>query len=179
VNKADGFAIADVDVGLLTDPKVAALLRRVQDQHGAMDAIGLYLSLVLASWAAGDRLTLEETAPIWWTEPIDDLATDLVVVGLIDADHRIPEQAWASYFLVAWERREKRRQSGAEGGRRSWESRRDKRRSSDGSATPNPTVRPSGRQAVGPTGSEPAAGVDAAASPTDFDSYVAPRVVAS
>ena len=75
----------------------------------------------------------------------DDCRTALRTVNLIDEESRLPESAWTSWYTPAFNRREKRKESGAEGGRRSWQSRRDKRRRSDASAVPNPSVLPTGR----------------------------------
>lgn len=152
MNREDGFPIADIDAGLFHDQKVVALARRLRDDQKTATAVALFTNLVLESWAAGDRLTIDETVPAWWFGPIDDIREDLHAVGLIDDESRIPVESWTSWFVPAFDRREKRRQSGAEGGRRSWQSRRDKRRRSDGSATPNPSVLPSGRPAVLPSG---------------------------
>lgn len=149
MNREDGFPIADVDVGLFHDQKVLALSRRLRDERQTATHIALYLNLVLESWAAGDRVQLDEALPAWWVDSPDEIRGELQAVGLIDDESRLPDDAWTSWFVPAWDRREKRRQSGAEGGRKSWESRRDKRhgkqRRSDATATPNPSVLPAGR----------------------------------
>jgi hypothetical protein len=142
MNREDGFPIADLDVGLFHDQKVLALARRLRNERDTAVSIALYTSLVLESWAAGDRVTLDDALPAWCVESPDTIRADLQAVGLIDDESRIPATSWTSWYVPAFDRREKRRQSGAEGGRRSWVSRRDKRRRSDASATPNPSVRP-------------------------------------
>lgn len=145
MNREDGFPIADLDVGLFHDQKVVALARQLRDERGTAVAVAVYVNLVLESWAAGDRLMLDETLPAWWFEPVDDIRAQLYAVALIDDESRIPTDAWTSWYVPAFNRREKRRQSGAEGGKRSWESRRDKRRRSGASAVPNPSVLPAVR----------------------------------
>lgn len=160
MNREDGFAIADVDVGLFHDQKVLTLARRLRDEGRTAVAVALYLNLILESWSAGDRVTLDEALPAWWIEPPDSIRADLRAVGLIDDESRIPTDAWTSWFIPAFNRRERRRESGAEGGRRSWQSRRDKRRRSDASALPNPSDRPAGRptdRQAGRTSSQPTA----------------------
>lgn len=124
MSRDDGFRNADIDVGMFADPKVVALVRRVRDPQRAAAHLTLYLALVLQCWNEGARLTFDETLPAWWLEGADDARRDLTDVGLIDHEGRIPVRSWASWFGVAWERREKRRASGAEGGRRSWAKRR-------------------------------------------------------
>ncbi len=145
MNREDGFPIADIDVGLFHDQKVIALARRVRDERRTAATVALYTSLLLESWSAGDRVRLDEAIPAWWMAELDDVREDLRAVGLIDDDSRIPVDAWTNWFVPAWNRRQKRRASGAEGGRRSWQSRRDQQRRSDAEATSNPSVLPSGR----------------------------------
>lgn len=147
MNREDGFPIADIDVGLLHDQKILALARRLRDEQQTAATITLYLGLLLESWAAGDRLALDDCLPGWWLGPVEEVRDHLNAVGLIDDEYRIPVDPWTSWFVPAYDRREKRRQSGAEGGRRSWQSRRDKRRRSDASAVPNPSVLPAVRPA--------------------------------
>lgn len=115
-----GFARADVDTGLYADPKIVALARRLRDPVATAAHVALYEALVLASWGAGDRLTLEQTLPAWWlVEPDVDVAyrTVLEAVGLVDAEGRIPEHAWASWFTPASDRRRAYIERGRKGGR--------------------------------------------------------------
>lgn len=149
MNREDGFPIADIDVGLFHDQKVLALARRLKDERETAAHVALYVNLILESWSAGDRVQLDEALPAWWVGDPEDARIALLAVGLIDDESRLPVEAWGGWFVPAFDRREKRRQSGAEGGRRSWQSRRDKRNGkhsrSDASATPNPSVLPAGR----------------------------------
>jgi hypothetical protein len=104
----DGFATGDVDTGLLADPKIVNLARRLRDPVTTGAYIALYVAVVLESWASGQRMTLDDAAPAWWLEPIDDARDHLQAVGLLDAEARIPEHAWAGWFGPA----ERRRQAG-------------------------------------------------------------------
>jgi hypothetical protein len=49
MNREEGFPIADIDVGLMHDPKVVALAKRQRDPQRTLAWIGLYLALVLES----------------------------------------------------------------------------------------------------------------------------------
>jgi hypothetical protein len=140
MNPQDGFATANIDVGIAHDPKVLALARRLKDPLQTAAHLALYLTLVFETWSRGDRATLEEACPGWWTDELEPVAANLRVVGLIDEETRLPEHAFEAWYRPAWERRQKRKDSGAEGGRRSW----DKRRRSNDEATLNPTVLPTG-----------------------------------
>lgn len=117
MSRDDGFAIADTDTGLMADPKVLALARRLRDSTRTGAALALYDAVRLASWKAGERLTLDETVPGWWLDPYDDLADALVEVNLLDDERRIPERAWEGWYGPAFDRRERFRELGARGGR--------------------------------------------------------------
>jgi hypothetical protein len=149
MNREDGFPIADLDVGLFHDPKVIALSRRIRDEGQTATYVALYVALVLQSWEAGDRVTLDDALPAWWQGTADDCRAALQAVDLIDAESRLPIGAWTSWYIPAFNRREKRKESGAEGGRRSWQSRRDKRSRSDASPTLNPSDTPAVRPSDG------------------------------
>lgn len=116
MSRNDGFDIADTDTGLMADPKVLALARRLRDATRTGAAITLYEAVRLASWKAGRRLTLEETVPGWWLDPVDDLAAALEAVGLLDAEHRIPGHAWLGWYGPAFERRLDARRRSVYGG---------------------------------------------------------------
>jgi hypothetical protein len=130
----EGFPHADIDTGFFDDPKVRALVRSERDEGTASRALLAYIATFTASWRAGDRVTFEDAAPLWLSD-LDDLSERLREVGLLDDTNRVPAHAWEAWFRPAWERREKKRASGAEGGRRSW----DKRRRNSAEATPNPS----------------------------------------
>lgn len=106
MSRDQGFTTADVHVGLLDDPKVRKLWRRLKDPAAMDAAIVTYLAVLLGSWAAGERVTAEDVAPLWAGDL--DLSA-LQHVGLLDPEGRIPEHAWSSWFGTADERREKAR----------------------------------------------------------------------
>lgn len=116
MTRGTGFAIADTDTGMLADRKVLALARRLHDATRTGAAIALYDAVRLASWRDGVRLTLEETIPGWWLDPFEDLADALVAAELLDAERRIPTQAWDGWFGAAARRRERYRELGRKGG---------------------------------------------------------------
>lgn len=101
----DGFPVADIDVGLLSDPKVAALARRLRRAQRVAAALLLYQATVLASWRAGRRVSLVDALPAWWLEPWEELARSLIDVELLDEGGLIPDHAWAAWFGPALERR--------------------------------------------------------------------------
>src|SRR5262245_36033923 len=106
MNREDGFPIADLDVGLFHDQKVVALARRLRDERQTATAVALYVNLILESWAAGDRVTLDEALPAWWVDAPDGIREDLHAVDLIDDESRIPADAWTGWFVPAFDRRE-------------------------------------------------------------------------
>lgn len=115
MSRSEGFPIADVDVGILDDPKVRALVRSTRDEALVARTMVAYMAVVTSSWGRGERVTLEDAVPLWITG-IDDLSERLTAVGLLDAEARIPERSWTSWFQPAWDRREERRESGRKGG---------------------------------------------------------------
>jgi hypothetical protein len=154
MSRDDGFAIADTDTGMLADPKVVALARRLRDPIRTGAAIALYDAVRLASWKAGRRLTLDESLPGWWLDPVDELAAALVAVKLLDDELRLPEHAWEGWFGPARARRDERREAGRRGGLAKARNASDSPRSSGATAelqrsstrpsVPSvPTVRPS------------------------------------
>lgn len=151
MSRDNGFTLADIDTGLYADAKVRRLARLLRDPRETAVHVALYEALLLGSWADGERVTLEDAAPAWWLDPVDDIAANLEKVHLIDAEGRIPEHAWESFYLPAWERRERRRHSGKLGGQLSSAQRRSsgatsgaqallERSSSDAEAALNLTV---------------------------------------
>ena len=112
-----GFLIADVDVGLLRDVKLRRLRHQLPEEDVAPATL-LYLALVLSSWEEGDRLPIVDAdAPVAATP---ERIAALERVGLIDGEGRIPEHAWRSWFIPAWERREKVRAGAQRGNAKRW-----------------------------------------------------------
>jgi hypothetical protein len=111
VSRDDGFAIADVSVAFLRDPKVRQL-RSVGLEGGA--AVLIYLGIVLSSWEHGKRLTLAESDVPFPATP--ERIAMLREVGMIDAKLRIPTAIWAAWFGPARARKLERREAGRRGG---------------------------------------------------------------
>jgi hypothetical protein len=110
VSRGDGFDIADVDVGLLEDPKFRQLARAHAGEEELIARCAIaYVALVLASWEEGDRVTLEDAAPAWLTD-LPTLAIALVEHRLVDVEARIPLASWEAWFTPASERREASRE---------------------------------------------------------------------
>jgi hypothetical protein len=147
MSRDDGFGTADVDTGLLDDTKLRRLIRATRDEAVITRCIVGYIAVVLSSWRAGERVTLEDAAPVWMTG-VDDLIAKLAEAGLLDADGRIPEHAWTGWFEPAWRRREERRASGRKGGLAKAENRQAgsdavaQLEQSQAEALPGSTVRP-------------------------------------
>ena len=102
MSRDGGFDRMDVSTSLPDDRKFRALARRHPDLLAA--AGWAYLGLLAMSWREGERLTLEEgwPAPL----PYDEAAADaLREARLVDDELRIPEHAWAEWYVVACERR--------------------------------------------------------------------------
>jgi len=122
MSRDDGFPIADVDTGLWSDPKVKALVRLQRDETRSLVTLALYHALILESWGAGERLTLDQAAPAWSTADLGPIRGDLASVGLTDRRGRLPVESWSRWFTPARDRRETAREAGREGNRRRWKS---------------------------------------------------------
>jgi hypothetical protein len=117
MSRLEGFAIADVDVNVLSDLKLRRL-RASLDEAEANATTLLYLAVVLSSWRDGERLAaIEALSPVAATP---DRIAILQVVGLLDRDGLLPEHVWEGWFRPAWDRRESKRAGGVEGNKRRW-----------------------------------------------------------
>jgi hypothetical protein len=116
MSRDEGFAVADMDTGKHDDPKFKRLWRNLKDEATMNAAVALYESVQLESWSQGERVLAEDATPFWMTEP-EPLVAALRKVGLLDDETRIPTHAWETWFGAAYERREKRRRNGEQGGR--------------------------------------------------------------
>ena len=112
----DEITRADMDVGFYADRKIGALARLLREPVTTAAYAALYDATVRASWKAGRRLTLEESLPAWWLAPFDDAMSALIAVALLDAEGRVLEHAWASWYLPAAERIADARVAGMVGG---------------------------------------------------------------
>jgi hypothetical protein len=110
-----GFPVADMDTGLLDDPKVRRMVRELRDEALICRCLVAYQATVLASWAEGRRVTVDDAAPVWLTG-INDLRENLELYGLLDEAGMPPRHAWDSWFGAAQQRRADRRFEGTVGG---------------------------------------------------------------
>ena len=108
MSRGKGFAIADVDVAKQGDPKVRALWRHLRDESAMNAAMVVHEAVLLASWAAGERVAAEDAAPAWMTD-VEAPASALAHVGLLDDRGHIPLKSWRSWFVPAAERRQQTR----------------------------------------------------------------------
>ena len=113
VDRSAGFAIADIDSGLLEDPKVRKLARRLRADNDLGAALLVYIATMLGSWGEGRRLTAVEAES--WVEPTPERVAQLQEVGLLDEAARIPAHAWARWFEPAFRRRDAMRVAGKKG----------------------------------------------------------------
>jgi hypothetical protein len=109
MSREAGFTTADIDTAKYHDAKVAALWRNVHDEAVMARALIVHDATVLASWGAGERVTAEDAAPLWMADIAEAVAA-LVAVHLLDDAHKVPLRAWKSYFGVAKDRREHKRE---------------------------------------------------------------------
>ena len=115
MTRPDGFQIADIDVGLLSDPKVRRLWRLLRDQGLMCEALMLFVSTLLESWSSGCRVAVDEAMPMW-LEPSDGVLEALRKADLLTPDGRVSESGWVAWFGPASARREQRREAGRAGG---------------------------------------------------------------
>lgn len=108
MSRDQGFRHADLDVTILDDPKVRALVRSANDEAIAARCLVGYLALITSSWSRGERVSLEDAAPLWLTD-LDELRGHLAAAALIDDAARIPDHAWSSWFIPAADRLERNR----------------------------------------------------------------------
>lgn len=105
MSRDDGFDVADVATGLFDDPKVKALWRAIGDQGRVSHALALHMATLLASWRQGNRVTVQEAAPLW-LDPDPELVAALKKARLLDSAGRIPARSWRGWFEPASERRD-------------------------------------------------------------------------
>lgn len=90
MSSRDGRVWSKVDVGLMNDTKVVALARRQRDPTRTAASTCLYVATLLASWRENGPVSVRDAAPAWYLDDIDEVASDLVAVGLLDANECIP-----------------------------------------------------------------------------------------
>lgn len=114
--REDGFAIADLDPAYFADAKLKRLWRELHDPDLMAKAVVLHLAAIFDSWGAGDRVAVEDSAPMW-LDVDPQLRSALETCGLIGRDGKVPQKTWESWFTPAVQRRAARRKGGAKGGR--------------------------------------------------------------
>jgi hypothetical protein len=139
-----GFPRADVDTAIFSDAKVKRLARAVGDPTRTAAFFALYLSVVMQSWHEGERISLDDSAPAWWMDPLDDALAALVAAELLDDEGKIPQHAFENWFGPARRRHEKAVEDGRKGGfARAASSAQATQEPSQRVASPLPTVLPS------------------------------------
>ena len=116
MSRDDGFPTADVNTHLLEDPKVVALARLLRDPMSTMAHVGVFVAVLLKSWDAGHRVSIDEALPGWWLESSDEVRANLTVVRLLDDAGMVQEHAWQSWAGKATERKLRRVFEGTVGG---------------------------------------------------------------
>jgi len=158
-----GFQLANVDVGILQDPKCVKLIKLVPDEGERASTMLVYEQTMFESWRVGERVTASEAEILW--EPTETRVAALQKVGLLDDEGRVTESAWDKHYGEALRRIEQRREAGRIGGHASAAKRKHgspaaspppKRRRSNGEAPPNLTPAdppsPKGEAGVGRAG---------------------------
>jgi hypothetical protein len=89
--RAQGFARGDLDTAFPLDDKFLALRGRLPaDRYYA--ATGVYFHVVAATWREAERKVAIRVVP-----DAEDLIAELVAVGLLDGDGRLPGRAFSSW----------------------------------------------------------------------------------
>lgn len=106
MSRPDGFAVMDVDVGIVNDPKVRRLFRYAPDV--AQAAFVAYVAVMGESWHRGRRVSVDDAWPaiVAFSRPAIDALID---AELLDARGLIPLKVWRNWYEVAFERRQKAR----------------------------------------------------------------------
>jgi hypothetical protein len=107
MSRDGGFGIGDRSTRTLYDVRLVRATRKV-----GLGAIVAWDAIVDASWAAGDRVTFDDAVD---TLPYDlgdtaPIRAALEAVCLLDSDGLIRPESWASWFGVADDRREAKRE---------------------------------------------------------------------
>lgn len=107
MSRDGGFSIGDRSTRTLYDVRLVRATRKA-----GLGAIVAWDAVVDASWAAGERVTFDDAVD---TLPYDlgdtsAIRAALTAVALLDDDGLIRIESWASWFGVADERREAKRE---------------------------------------------------------------------
>lgn len=113
MSRGAGFPIGDRSTRTLYDVRLIRAARRAGPA-----AVIAWDAIVDASWEAGCRVAFDDAVdplPYDMTDSTEIRAA-LVSVGLLDTAGLIREESWGNWFLPAYERREKCRETGRRGG---------------------------------------------------------------
>lgn len=103
MSRDDGFAVMDVSVDIVNDPKIRKLFRLHPDVAGA--GFVAYMATMGESWKAGKRVSIEDAWPAFL--PFSQPAVDaLGHVDLLDSKGLVSPKAWRGWFTPAQTRRE-------------------------------------------------------------------------
>lgn len=103
MSRDDGFAVMDVSVDIVNDPKIRKLYRVAPDHAGS--AVVAYVATLGESWKAGQRVSVEDAWPAFL--PFDAAAVEaLKHVRLLESKGFVMFKAWKSWFTPAQTRRE-------------------------------------------------------------------------
>lgn len=86
--RAQGFARGDLDAAFPLDDKFLALRGRVSVER-YYEATGIYFHVAAATWREAERKAASKVCP-----DAGDVLTDLIAVGLLDADGCVPRRAY-------------------------------------------------------------------------------------
>ena len=103
MSRGAGFDRCDLDTAIMSDPKFKKLARTHPDLIAV--AIAGYVGIVAECWRAAERLAAEDAWPaiVPWSP---DAVAAMKDADLLDADGRIVEHAWESWFGDANRRRQ-------------------------------------------------------------------------
>lgn len=101
MSSRDGMLRADLDTGLCHDRKVVALARLQRSPERTATTLMLYVATVLASWREDRPETLDDSVPAWFGKSVERYRADLVSVGLLDEDGRIPVETLDRWMASA------------------------------------------------------------------------------
>lgn len=103
MSRDDGFAVMDVSVAFVDDPKWRKLLRHAPAQLGP--AFIAYTATMGESWKAGRRVSVDDAWPALIPYSEDAVAA-LRHVGLLDSGGHVQSRAWRGWFGPAKARRD-------------------------------------------------------------------------
>jgi len=107
MSRNGGFEVGDRSTRTLHDSR---LIRAYQ--VAGLGAVVAWDAIVDASWAQGERVTLEEALlDLPFRVKVAAVRAALTEFGLLDSEGRIREESWATWFLPVYQRREDHREA--------------------------------------------------------------------